>query len=216
MTTKVTFELPAENVNNASEGFLLGDFNNWNHDDAIQLQKNEDGSMHAEVALTSGQTYQYRYLLNDGRWVNDNKNTTWTEVYGDYVENCVVEVPVQVKKGTSPGVVEAPKATVAKKVAAPKKAAVPAKATAEKPVADDFSKIEGIGKKIGVLLKKEGIVTFKDLGKATIKSLQAILTAGGNQYSMHNPASWPKQAKLAAAGKWDELSKLQQELIAGK
>ena len=207
MTTKVTFELPAENVNNASEGFLLGDFNNWNHDDAIQLQRKEDGSMYAEVALKGGHTYQYRYFLNDGRWVNDNKNTTWTEVYGDYVENCVVEVPVQVKKET---VAKAPKATVAKKAAAPKKV------TAAKEVADDLSKIEGVGKKIAVLLKKEGILTFKDLAKATVKSLQAILTAGGNQYSMHNPGSWPKQAKLAAAGKWEELTKLQQELIAGK
>ena len=216
MTTKVTFELPAENVNNASEGFLLGDFNHWNHSEAIQLQKKEDGSMYAEVALTGGHSYQYRYLLNDGRWVNDNNNTTWTEVYGDYVENCVVEVPVSVKTATTGEVAEAPKLSVAKKVAAPKKAAAAKKETEEKLVADDLSKIEGIGKKIAVLLKKEGILTFKDLGKATIKSLQAILTAGGNQYSMHNPASWPKQAKLAAAGKWEALSKLQEELIAGK
>ncbi len=216
MTTKVTFELPAENVNNASEGFLLGDFNNWNHDDAIQLQKKEDGSMYAEVPLTGGHTYQYRYFLNDGRWVNDNKNTTWTEVYGGYVENCIVEVPAQATKEAKPQIAEATKASVAKKAAAPKKAAVAKKATAEKVVADDLSKIEGVGKKIAVLLKKEGIATFKDLGKATIKTLQAILTAAGNQYSMHNPASWPKQAKLAAAGKWEELAKLQEELNAGK
>lgn len=210
MTTKVTFELPAENVNNASEGFLLGDFNNWNHDEAIQLQKKEDGSMYAEVALAGGQSYQYRYLLNDGRWVNDNTNTTWTEVYGDYVENCIVEVPVQVKKETVAKVAAEPKAAVAKKAAAPKKA------KAAKQVADDLLKIEGVGKKIAVLLKKEGILTYKDLAKATIKSLQATLTAAGNQFSMHNPASWPKQAKLAAAAKWDELAKLQQELNAGK
>lgn len=216
MTTKVTFELPAENVNNASEGFLLGDFNNWNHDNAIQLQKKEDGSMYAEVALTGGRTYQYRYFLNDGRWVNDNTNTTWAEVYGDYVENCIVEVPVLVKKEAKAEVSEAPKAATVKKAAAPKKAVTAKKETTAKVAADDLSKIEGIGKKIAVLLKKEGILTFKDLGKATIKTLQATLTAGGNQYSMHNPASWPKQAKLAAAGKWEELSKLQEELIAGK
>ncbi len=216
MTTKVTFELPAENVNNTSEGFLLGDFNNWNHENAIQLQKKEDGSMYAEVALTGGRSYQYRYFLNDGRWVNDNTNTTWTEVYGDYVENCIVEVPVSVKKETKAEVSEAPKAATVKKAAAPKKTVTAKKETTAKVAADDLSKIEGIGKKIAVLLKKEGILTFKDLGKATIKTLQAMLTAGGNQYSMHNPASWPKQAKLAAAGKWEELSKLQEELIAGK
>jgi hypothetical protein len=33
---------------------------------------------------------------------------------------------------------------------------------------------------------------------------------------MHDPTSWPKQAKLAAAGKWNELDELQKELVAGK
>ena len=213
MTTKVTFELPADNVSNASEAFLLGDFNNWNQAEAIQLQKKEDGSMFAVVALAAGRSYQYRYLLNDGRWVNDNTNTTWTEVYGDYVENCVVEVPATI----APGIAEtkALKAPVAKKAASAKKATAE-KATAEKALADDLSKLEGVGKKIALLLNKEGIISYKDLAKTTIKGLQAILTAGGNQYSIHNPASWPKQAKLAAAGKWEELTKLQGELKAGK
>ena len=33
---------------------------------------------------------------------------------------------------------------------------------------------------------------------------------------MHNPGSWPKQAGLAAAGKFDELKTLQDELDGGK
>jgi predicted flap endonuclease-1-like 5' DNA nuclease len=100
----------------------------------------------------------------------------------------------------------APKKEALKKVAVKK----------EKVVADDLSKIEGIGKKIAALLKKQDIVTFKDLSKSTVKNLKAILEAAGNQYSMHNPASWPKQAKLAAAGKWEELLVMQDELKGGK
>jgi predicted flap endonuclease-1-like 5' DNA nuclease len=202
MTTKVTFRLPAEYVANASEGILLGEFNNWNHEEAVLLQKKEDGSMYAEIALTAGRTYQYRYFLNDGRWVNDNSSTTHSEVYGYSVENCIVEVPVTEKKKTAP-----------KKAAA--KAVVTKKATTAA-AADDLTKIEGIGKKIAELLKKAGIVTFKNLSVATQKTLKATLEAAGNQYSMHNPGSWPKQAKLAAAGKWEELAKLQEELNAGK
>jgi 1,4-alpha-glucan branching enzyme len=125
MTTKVTFRLPAEYVANASEGILLGEFNNWNHEDAVQLQKKEDGSMYAEIALTAGRTYQYRYFLNDGRWVNDNSSTTHSEVYGYSVENCIVEVPVTEKKKA------APKAAVTKKVAAPKVATVKVAAAKE-------------------------------------------------------------------------------------
>jgi 1,4-alpha-glucan branching enzyme len=81
MTTKVTFKLPSEFVANASDGVLVGEFNNWNPAEGVQLQKKEDGSMFAEVALVAGKSYQYRYLLNDGRWVNDNNNTTWSDVY---------------------------------------------------------------------------------------------------------------------------------------
>lgn len=207
MTTKVSFRLAAEFVANASEGILLGDFNNWNPEEGVQLRKEEDGSMAAEIALTSGRSYQYRYLLNDGRWVNDfSGTTTWVEAFGNYVENSVVEVPE---------VEEVKKATVKK--AAPKKEAVKkVVAKKEKAVADDLSKIEGIGKKIAALLKKQGLITYKDLSKSTVKNLKAILEAAGNQYSMHNPGSWPKQAKLAAAGKWEELKVLQEELKGGK
>lgn len=200
MTSKINFILPAEYVQQVSEGILLGEFNNWNPEEGIQLQKKEDGSLQAELVLTAGRSYQYRYLLNDGRWVNDQRNTTWTEAYGAHVENCVVEVPLPaVKKATT-------------KKAPVKKAAVAKKAT----VVDDLSKIEGIGKKIAALLKKAGILTYKDLAKTTIKNLNGLLQDAGNQYSMHNPASWPKQAKLAAAEKWDELSILQEQLKAGK
>ena len=111
MTTKVKFKLPAENVSGASEGLLLGEFNNWNHAEGVQLKKIEDGSMVAEIALTAGRSYEYRYFLNDGRWVNDQNSKKSTEVYGHDVENCVVEVPVVEKKKP------------AAKAATPKKAA---------------------------------------------------------------------------------------------
>lgn len=202
MTTKVSFRLAAEFVADASEGILLGEFNNWNPEEGVQLQKNEDGSMAADIALISGRSYQYRYLLNDGRWVNDyTGTTTWVEVFGQYVENSVIDVPV---------------AVAAKKVVAKKAAVKKGVVKKEVIVADDLSKIEGIGKKIATLLKKQGIITFKDLSKSTVKNLKAILEAAGNQYSMHNPATWPKQAKLAAAAKWEELELLQTELKGGK
>lgn len=211
MTTKVSFRLAAEFVANASEGILLGDFNNWNPEEAVQLQKNDDGSMGAEISLTTGRSYQYRYLLNDGRWVNDfSGSTTWVEAFGNYVENNVVEVPEVTEQKT------AIKKEAAKKETTKKEAVKKAIVKKEKPVADDLVKIEGIGKKIAALLKKEGILTYKELGKSTVKNLKAILEAAGTQYSMHNPASWPKQAKLAAAGKWEELQLLQDELKGGK
>ncbi|RYD81851.1 MAG: DUF4332 domain-containing protein [Sphingobacteriales bacterium] len=207
MTTKVSFRLAAEFVANASEGILLGDFNNWNPEEAVQLQRNADGSMAAEIALTSGRSYQYRYLLNDGRWVNDfSGSTTWVEAFGNYVENNVIDVPV----------VEETKKAVVKKAPVKKEAAKKATVKKETIPADDLLKIEGIGKKIAALLKKQGIVTYKELAKSTVKSLKTILETAGNQYSMHNPTSWPKQAKLAASARWEELQLLQDQLKGGK
>ncbi len=203
MTTKVRFRLGAEFVADATEGILLGEFNNWNPAEGVQLQKSDDGALMAEISLLAGRTYQYRYLLNDGRWVNDHTgSTTWVEAYGGYVENSLVEVTADIKP--------------IKKIAAKKETIKKVAVKKEKLLADDLTKIEGIGKKIASLLKKHQIITYQDLGKSSIKNLKAILEEGGNQFSMHNPASWPKQAKLAASGKWDELQNFQSTLVAGK
>lgn len=188
MTTKVSFKLPAEVVANAEAGILLGEFNNWNPEEGIYMQKQDDGSMMAELVLTAGKTYKYRYLLSDGRWVNDYNAGNFSGISGHSMENCLVDVPATIKKIRA------------------EKPAVKKTKTVKEVIADDLTKIEGINKKIEALLTKENISTYKDLGKATIKKLQLILDGAGSKFSVYNPATWPKQAKLAATGKWEELN----------
>jgi large subunit ribosomal protein L21 len=120
------------------------------------------------------------------------------------------------KKAAAPKV-EAPKAKATPKKAAPKKAtpkAAPKKAVA-KAKADDLKKVEGIGPKIAEIFNNAGIVTFADLAKTSVKKLETILTEAGSRYASKNPGSWPKQAKMAADGKWDELKKWQDEVKGG-
>jgi len=105
----------------------------------------------------------------------------------------------------------APKKVVAK---APAKKVVKKAAVPKKP--DDLKKIEGIGPKIAQLLTDAGIPTFAKLAAASQTRLKKILADAGNRYKMHNPATWPEQAKLAKAGKWDELKKLQDQLDGGR
>jgi predicted flap endonuclease-1-like 5' DNA nuclease len=190
MTKKVSFRLPASHVAGAAQGILVGEFNNWNVEEGIWLQKQEDGSMMAELSLTAGKTYQYRYLLSDGRWVNDDNGKTFTEVFGAAVENCIIEVPLPEKRAVSKKA-PASKATPAKK-----------KMVSE----DDFTKLEGINKKVASLLVANDIRQYKDLAKMSIRKLQLILDGAGSKFNVYNPATWPKQAKLAAAGKWEELT----------
>ncbi|ULC59995.1 50S ribosomal protein L21 [Flaviramulus sp. BrNp1-15] len=96
---------------------------------------------------------------------------------------------------------EAPKAEVKK--AAPKKSAAKA---------DDLKKVEGIGPKIAETLVAAGITTFAELAKTKPAKISEIIEGvRGN----HVTDTWPKQAKLAADGKWDELQELQDKLDGG-
>lgn len=82
--------------------------------------------------------------------------------------------------------------------------------------ADDLKKIEGIGPKIEQLLHDKGIITFSILAATSAEDVKAILTEAGPRYTIHDPATWGKQAEMAAAGKWDELKAWQKELDGGK
>ena len=97
MATKVTFELSANIVAEATSGILVGEFNNWDFDNGISLKKQKDGSLKTSLELEEGKTYQYRYFLNDGRWVNDDRANNYSFVSEYQVENCVVAVPAAVK-----------------------------------------------------------------------------------------------------------------------
>lgn len=120
MTSNITFTLPEEALEGASEAILLGDFNNWNPEGAPKLEKQQDGSYSVVVILEVGQTYQYRLLLNDGRWVNDYHAQSYSLVPGFYIDNCVITVPEPVAEINKPTVEKAAKKVVAKSKAATK------------------------------------------------------------------------------------------------
>lgn len=98
MAKKVTFTLSAEVVGEATSGLLMGEFNNWNYNDGISLKKQKDGSMTASASLEPGKRYEYRYLLNDGRWVNDHSADHYVHISGLHVDNCVITVTEEVKE----------------------------------------------------------------------------------------------------------------------
>ena len=60
------------------------------------------------------------------------------------------------------------------------------------------------------------IYSFQQLSQTELSKIKSILNAAGPRYQMHDPGSWPRQAGLAADGKWNELKVLQDELDGGK
>ncbi len=212
-TRKITFTLPNYIVRGAEGGIILGDFNNWNIDRGIPLHKNENGDLTVTIELISGESYQYRYLLSDGRWENDDSAHEYWADSSVSTENCVIHVSAATEDKDDVHDIPEKKVTAKKKKAAPKKEAPKKKILTLK---NDLSKIEGINKQISSLLQQHGIETYKELGKSTIKSLKDILEDAGPKYNNCNPRTWPKQAKLAAANKWKELEELHKELKGSK
>jgi len=97
---------------------------------------------------------------------------------------------------------EAPKAS---KKAAPKKSSK----------GDDLKKIEGAGPKAAEALVSAGLDTFAKVAKTDAAKLSEILTEASSRLSHIVTDTWPKQAALAADGKWDELKELQDRLDGG-
>jgi small subunit ribosomal protein S2 len=124
------------------------------------------------------------------------------------VSEVAAEAPKEVKKEKAAPVVAEKKTEAEEK---------PKKETAKKvkTTADDLTKVEGIGPKISEVLQNAGIMTFADLASKSEEDLKEILAGAGARYASKNPASWPKQAKMAADGKWDELKEWQDNTKAG-
>lgn len=145
---KITFTLPAEALGNATGAVLLGDFNDWNFDKGISLSAQPDGTLAASVELEAGKSYQYRFLLSDGTWVNDWAAQQYVHDAAFGVENSLIIVPTET-------IVEKV-ATIAKKV----KAAVTSKEEKEQ------AKPKKEAKTAASATKKEKVATVAKKVKA--------------------------------------------------
>jgi predicted flap endonuclease-1-like 5' DNA nuclease len=81
---------------------------------------------------------------------------------------------------------------------------------------NDLKLVEGVGPKIADLFIADGIKTWQQLADSSVERCQKILTAAGDRYKMHNPGTWPRQAKMMAEGNWAELKAWTDKLDGGK
>jgi len=79
---------------------------------------------------------------------------------------------------------------------------------------DDLKLIEGIGPRSAQVLNEAGVTSFSKLAGMGPDSIQGILREGNVRVPY--PETWPEQAALAAAGKWDDLKTLQDTLQGGR
>ncbi|TKD66598.1 30S ribosomal protein S2 [Flavobacterium sp. ASW18X] len=119
----------------------------------------------------------------------------------------------EVTKSIAEGLAERKAEKQTTKEDAPAKEGKKAKAT--KAAGDDLTKVEGVGPKAAEALVAAGIATYADLAKAEPAKIKTILTDASPRLAHLEPASWPKQAQMAADGKWDELKAWQDSVSGG-
>lgn len=231
---KVTFTLPIEAAPGAGEVKVLGDFNDWSWENGLAMKAGK-AEYSAAAELATGRRYEFRYTIDQNRWENDYQADGYAPSVFPGIDNSVLILeasPAPEVKATEKSTKKAspaPKAKAAKsepaKASPAKKAPVKVaavekpKTSAKKPAAvakDDLTKIEGIGPKIAQLFSQAGIANFDALAKAKKAELKKILDDAGTRFQMHDPSTWPQQAKLAANGDWEKLAKVQEELKGGK
>ena len=213
MKKEITFSYPAEAMQGATEIYLVGDFNNWNIEEAIKFEYALDGFFRAMTELEEGQTYHYRFLLDNGRWVNDHNAQSYVVIPELYVDNCVITVPFSVIEES--GVGSKAKATSKKETkpaeeSKPKSAAKPKKATdvdTKKATPTDTKKVsaESDSKKaIAEASPKKGS-TQPAPKKATAKAEPA--KAAGTTKPVSKEAKPTMDAKKAVASKEEKPAK---------
>lgn len=81
---------------------------------------------------------------------------------------------------------------------------------------DDLKVVEGIGPVLDGILRAAGITTWWELAATTPEQIREVLVAADDRHRLHDPTTWPRQARLAALGEWEALKSLQDRLSAGR
>jgi small subunit ribosomal protein S2 len=185
------------------------------------IPSNDDASKSIEVIMTQvtnavAEGLAERKADKHADKEEDEETTAYTAVIDDEDDDSTVvaKVPTAAKpeKKAEPAkktseVEETAVATETKDEATPKK---------EKQAdPDDLTKVEGIGPKAAEALVNAGLGTYAKLAKSTPEEIKEVLTEASSRMAHLDPGSWPKQAGMAAEGKWDELNDWQDKAKAG-
>lgn len=88
---KVRFSLTKEEARGASFAFLVGEFNEWDTA-SLPLKRDKNGGFSLEMSLPMGRDYQFRYLLDNGEWLNDAAADAYVPCAFTGADNSVLKV----------------------------------------------------------------------------------------------------------------------------
>jgi len=88
---KVYFKLNKKEAGNAESVSLVGNFNNW--DPAVNpMKKLKNGDFTLTLNLTTERNYQFRYLVDGHKWVNDKDADQIVDAPFPNAENSMISI----------------------------------------------------------------------------------------------------------------------------
>ncbi len=81
---------------------------------------------------------------------------------------------------------------------------------------DDLKIVEGIGPVLERVLNEAGYTTWAAVADASPEDLATAMVAADERHRIHDPGTWPRQARLAHLGEFEALKALQDVLDGGK
>jgi len=85
---RVTFK--CNNPDSYENATVVGEFNSWSFQEN-PMKKLKNGSFSVTISLQAGNSYQFRYILDENTWVNDEEADSYvSNGYGE--ENSIVTV----------------------------------------------------------------------------------------------------------------------------
>ena len=85
---KVSFKLNAKDAIGAKTVQVVGEFNNWN-ESAVLMNELKSGDFTQTISLEQNKNYQFRYLLDGVKWINevesDSKTANEFNEYNDVI-----------------------------------------------------------------------------------------------------------------------------------
>lgn len=183
--------------------------------DKVASLTGEVGSLTGRVNTLTGDVTDLRVKLTQAEAELDNRSQQMSKLKNDLI---IVESERNILRLKWEEHEASLAAAAGKSSAAPIAAAAAAAVmfAGKKFKADDLKIVEGIGPKIEELLHAAGIKTWKALSETAPAAIKEILDAAGPSFQMHDPGTWPDQARLADIGEWDALKILQDALDGGK
>ncbi|MBS3757197.1 MAG: isoamylase early set domain-containing protein [Desulfobacterales bacterium] len=88
---KVTFRLPKKAAEGAETVHIAGEFNKWDTQ-KTPMKKLKNGEFTVTLDFSVNREYQFRYLINQQRWINDGKADKYVPSGVSSSENSVVVV----------------------------------------------------------------------------------------------------------------------------